>query len=87
MHHYLHLLEKILRAIEARSYGPPEVLALVDVPKPTANDNQVLIRVRAATVTVGDCELRRFDFPIYLWLPRAVVCGTQEKNFRPGVRG
>ena len=75
MHHYLHLLEKILRAIEARSYGPPEVLALVDVPKPTAKDNQVLIRVRAATVTAGDCELRRFDFPIYLWLPVRLFVG------------
>ena len=28
-----------------------------------------------ATVTAGDCELRRFDFPIYLWLPVRLFVG------------
>ena len=65
-----------MRAIEARRYGPPEVLALVDVAKPVPKDDQVLIKVRAATVTAGDCEMRRFDFPIYLRLPVRLFVGV-----------
>ncbi|HXQ93366.1 MAG TPA: NAD(P)-dependent alcohol dehydrogenase [Nitrososphaerales archaeon] len=36
--------------------------------KPAPKDNEVLIRVHAATVTMGDCEIRRFKMPIWLWL-------------------
>ena len=58
-----------MRAIEASAYGPPKVLALADVPKPVPKDNQVLIKVHAATVTAGDCEMRLFEFPAFMWLP------------------
>jgi hypothetical protein len=73
--HDLHLLENALRAIEARAYGPPEVLELVELPKPVPNDNQVLIKIHAATVTAGDCEMRRFDFPAFMWLPLRLALG------------
>jgi len=64
-----------LRAIEARAYGPPEVLELVDLPKPVPKSNQVLIKIHAATVTAGDCEMRRFDFPAFMWLPLRLALG------------
>ena len=55
-----------MKAIVCTRYGPPEVLQLRDVEKPILKDNEVLIRVHAATVTKGDCELRSLELPL-LW--------------------
>src|ERR1043165_8743631 len=37
-----------MKAIRAREYGPPDRLRLEDVDKPAPNDDEVLMRVRAA---------------------------------------
>jgi len=52
-----------MKAVVCAKYGPPEVLQLREVEKPTPKDNEVLIRVHAATVTMGDCELRSLNLP------------------------
>jgi NADPH:quinone reductase-like Zn-dependent oxidoreductase len=51
-----------MRAVVCTSYGPPDVLQLREVNKPAPKDKEVLIRIAAATVTAGDCELRGLKF-------------------------
>jgi NADPH:quinone reductase-like Zn-dependent oxidoreductase len=71
-----------MKAIICTAYGPPEVLELREVDKPTPKDNQVLIRIHATTVTRADCELRRFIFPGWVWLPLRLFFGV----FKPRLK-
>ncbi len=64
-----------IKAIVYTKYGPPDVLQLKEVQKPTPKDDEVLIRTYAATVIAGDCELRSFKFPIWFWLPLRIYIG------------
>jgi NADPH:quinone reductase-like Zn-dependent oxidoreductase len=51
-----------MRAVVYESYGPPEVLHLAEVPKPVPADDEVLIQVRATTVTRTDTGLRSAEY-------------------------
>jgi len=55
-----------MRAIVHTKYGPPDVLQLQEVEKPAPGENEVLIRVHAATVTRGDVMLRKLHPWLYL---------------------
>ena len=46
---------KTMKAMMNRSYGPLDGLALTEIDKPKIADNEVLVRVRAAGLHIGDC--------------------------------
>jgi NADPH:quinone reductase-like Zn-dependent oxidoreductase len=50
-------------AVTFDRYGPPDVLKIQDIPKPAPKDNEVLIKVRASTVSSGDCRVRSLTMP------------------------
>ena len=47
-----------MRAVVHHTYGPPEVQRIEDVAQPVPDDDQVLVRVHAATVSRSDCGFR-----------------------------
>lgn len=76
-----------MKAMVYERYGGPEVLHLKEVEKPDPGENDVLIRIHAATVTSGDCRLRAMNVPpgfrlmsramFGLTKPRRQVLGTE----------
>jgi len=64
-----------MKAIVCTKYGPPDVLQLKEVEKPTPKHNEVLIKVHAAAVTVSDCFVRSGKVNILLWIPMRIFVG------------
>lgn len=66
-----------MKAITHHRYGPPDVLELEEIPKPSPKDDEVLIKVRAASFGTWDCESRSFSFPLWFWLPLRIAMGIR----------
>ena len=89
-----------MKAIVQNDYGSPDVLELKEVAKPTAKDNEVLIRVHAASLNAGDVfSLRgspwlirlmlgfpgqRTTFSAGTWPGASKPVGNQVTRFKPG---
>ena len=52
----------LVKAIVHTQYGTPDLLELKEINKPIPKDNEVLIKIHAATVSTGDCNVRNFTF-------------------------
>lgn len=62
-----------MKAIVCTKYGPPDVLQLRDVAKPTAKNNEVLIKISATAVTASDCIGRKLNPSP--WKPMGLMVG------------
>lgn len=68
-----------MRTVSWKRYGSPDVLRLEAVEKPTPQHDEILIKVYAATVTAGDCEVRSLKMPLWLVIALRLALGV----FRP----
>ena len=64
-----------MKAIIWTKYGTPDGLKRQEVEKPSPEADQVLVKIMAATVTAGDCEMRRLQIPLGLSFPIRMYAG------------
>jgi len=89
-----------MKAIVYKKYGPPDVLQMEEVEKPTPKDHQVLIKIHASSINAGDYRVMRANLLIRLVTGgllrpkdtrlgsdvagRVEAVGASVKQFRPG---
>jgi NADPH:quinone reductase-like Zn-dependent oxidoreductase len=82
-----------VKAIVYTEYGPPDVLHLQEVEKPAPKEDEILIKINAATVQYGDIVARnfkeisprKFNMPFPFWLITKIQFGfSKPKIAIPG---
>src|SRR3972149_9309179 len=67
-----------MKAVVWTKYGPPDGLQLKELEKPAPQDNEVLIKVHAATASTADTELRRLKLPLLFSIPLRLYIGFKK---------
>jgi len=67
-----------MKAIVWTKYGSADGLQLREVAKPTPKDNEVLIKIHAATASTPDTELRRLKLPLLFAIPLRLYIGFRK---------
>ena len=76
-----------MKVILHTHYGSPDLLQLKEMDTPVPRDNEVLIAVRATTVSTGDCNMRNLTFVTKSMRPLARLMFGIGKPWRPRVLG
>jgi len=76
-----------VKAVLHTRYGPADLLQLTEVDKPAPKDDEVLIAIRATTVSTGDCNIRNFTFVTQSMLPIAKLMFGIAKPWKARVLG
>jgi NADPH:quinone reductase-like Zn-dependent oxidoreductase len=63
-------------AATCRHYGPPDVLNIEEIARPTPKADEILVRVLASSVTSGDVRMRAFSGAGIFWLPMRLLFGV-----------
>jgi len=64
-----------MKAIVCTKYGPPDVLQLREVEKPSPEKDEVCIKIHASAVTASDTFIRGFKIPLQFRIPMRIMLG------------
>ena len=75
-----------MKAAKITEFGPPSVLHMAEMEKPSPKKSEILVKIHARSVNFGDLMARRFkqvrlsefNMPILLWIPSRLFFGLQK---------
>ncbi len=67
-----------MKAAVWTKYGPPGVIQLKEIAKPVPKDNEILVKIKAASLSKADCEMRDLDFAPYIKFPMRLIAGWKK---------